>query len=273
VGREGELESINKQALQIAKDAAEKTNTFFAGDICNTNIYDPADQKSKDNARAIFEEQAGWAKDMGVDFIIAETISYTGEALLALKAIKEAGLTAVINLAVGHEGETHDGDSPAVAAKKLEEAGADVVGLNCLLGPTTMLPQLSDIKAAVNCPIAALPVPYRTSPAQPTFQLLEDVNCPCEIPENRPFPTALDPFTCSRYEVADFAKSAHEAGVQFLGLCCGAAPHHIRAMAEALGRKPAASKYSPDLSKHFALGTDTMLNEANKEIARRSRFR
>jgi betaine-homocysteine S-methyltransferase len=58
-------------------------------------------------------------------------------------------------------------------------------------------------------------------------------------------------------------------GVRFVGVCCGAEPHHIRAMAEALGRRPEASRYSPDLSKHFALGTDPSLKRSNREFAPR----
>jgi betaine-homocysteine S-methyltransferase len=52
-----------------------------------------------------------------------------------------------------------------------------------------------------------------------------------------------------------------------LGICCGAGPHHIRAMAEALGRQTAASKYSPDMARHSYFGTDPMLKAKNLEYA------
>ena len=87
--------------------------------------------------------------------------------------------------------------------------------------------------------------------------------------EVRPFPTGLDPFTCTRYELADFARAAHALGVSYLGVCCGAGPHHIRAVAEALGRTPPASRYSPDMSKHAYWGTDASLNEQNRTYAER----
>ncbi len=74
-----------------------------------------------------------------------------------------------------------------------------------------------------------------------------------------PFPTALDPFACNRYEIAEFARDAHELGVDYIGLCCGAAPHHVRSLAEALGRTPPGSRYSPDMSKHAYFGTDESL--------------
>ena len=56
---------------------------------------------------------------------------------------------------------------------------------------------------------------------------------------------------------------ARDLGVRYFGVCCGAGPHHIRAMAEALGRTPAASRYSTDMSRHAFLGTDSSLREHN----------
>ena len=71
------------------------------------------------------------------------------------------------------------------------------------------------------------------------------------------------------YDVAGFAREALAIGVEYLGLCCGAAPHHIRAMAEAIGRRPPASRYSPDMSKHAYLGSDPSLQEENLAFAKR----
>ena len=61
--------------------------------------------------------------------------------------------------------------------------------------------------------------------------------------------------TCTREELSEFAAAALALGVRYLGVCCGAAPHHIRAVAEAAGKAPPASRYSPDMSKHSFLGT------------------
>jgi betaine-homocysteine S-methyltransferase len=101
------------------------------------------------------------------------------------------------------------------------------------------------------------------------MQSLEDPKTEGLVVGDRPFPTALDPFTCSRYEIAEFTRRAQEIGVDYLGVCCGAAPHHIRSMAEALGRTPPASRYTADLSKHYALGSDSSLREANQQFAER----
>ena len=80
---------------------------------------------------------------------------------------------------------------------------------------------------------------------------------------------ALDPFTCNRYEIAEFAKAAYAMGVRYLGVCCGAGPHHVRALAEALGRRPPASRYSPDMSRHSYFGTDPKITAENREYAAR----
>lgn len=133
---------------------------------------------------------------------IAETISFFGEAKIALEVIKEAGATAVVTLAIHRIG-LRDHDSVTDACKQLKDMGADVVGLNCILGPNTMLPLLEDISKNVEGPLAALPVPYRTTGEEFTFQSLTDSRCDC-IP-GRPFPTALEPMTCNRYENQDFA--------------------------------------------------------------------
>jgi betaine-homocysteine S-methyltransferase len=126
------------------------------------------------------------------------------------------------------------------------------------------MPIVKRVRDAVNCHVAALPVPYRTTEAEPTFQMLTDRACNC-IPGGRPFPTALDPFTCNRYECAEFARECLDLDVRYIGLCCGAAPHHIRAVAEAVGRKPLGSRYSPDMSKHAFFGTDAAISERYKD--------
>ena len=262
IGKEELLEPLNRQALAIAKEVAEESDALLAGDICNTNIYNPADPDTHRQVRAMFEEQVGWAAEAGVDYIIGETFGYAGEALVALDVIRATGLPAVITLTFHRAPVTREGLTPEEACRRLAGAGADVVGLNCSRGPWTMLPLLGRICSAVDVPVAALPVPYRTHDEEPTFQSLRDPECD-SLPSDRPFPTALDPFTCNRYEIADFTRKARGLGANYFGVCCGAAPHHIRSMAEALGRTPPASKYSPDLSKHAYFGSDPTLRQHN----------
>jgi betaine-homocysteine S-methyltransferase len=265
IGREGDLQPINRRALEMAKQVATETGTLFAGDICNTNIFDPADPASHKAVRAMFEEQVQWAVDAGVDFIIAETFSYAQEALIATDVVKKAGKVAVLTLAM-HQAEVTREEWPvAEACKRIEDAGADVVGLNCIRGPSTMMPLLKQIRGAIKGPMAALPVPYRTTPSQPSFQSLRDAHY--SPPGERPFPIALDPFVCNRFEIADFGREALALGIRYLGVCCGAGPHHIRSLAESVGKHPPASRYSADMSKHAFLGSHERIKQVQKDYA------
>ena len=264
IGKEDLLEAINRQALALAREVARESGTLFAGDVCNTNVY--TGEQSRDAVRAMFAEQVAWAVDAGVDFVIGETFSWVGEAVAATEVIKEAGLPAVITIVLHRQPETREGWSAAEACRRIKDAGADVVGLNCSRGPRTMLPELAAVRAALPGHVAALPVPYRTTDEEPSFQSLTDPDS-VPLPDGRPFPTALDPFTCNRYEIADFARAAYEMDVRYLGVCCGAAPHHIRSMAEALGATPPASRYSADMSKHAYFGDDLTLKAENRDYA------
>lgn len=268
VGKEELLEPLNRQALVLAHRVAAEVKgepPLVAADICNTNVYHPDGSRSTE-VRAMFEEQVAWALEGGADYVIGETFYFLGEARLALAAIKQAGLPAVITLALPAAGRLLDGYEVAEAARVLEQEGADVVGMNCFRGPATMLPYLRRIRASVGCQVAALPVPYRTTSEHPTFFTFSDPGCDV-IPDGRPFPTALEPFQCNRWEMAQFGREARELGVRYLGLCCGNGPHHTRALAEALGRRPEASRYSPDMSKHFAFGTDPSLDPQTLGLA------
>jgi betaine-homocysteine S-methyltransferase len=266
IGREQDLEPINRRALDLAKAVARDTGALLAGDICNTNVYDPADPASHRAVRAMFEEQVGWAVDAGVDYIVGETFSWAAEALIALDVIKKAGQTAVITLAMHKADVTREDWTVADACKRLADAGADVVGLNCIRGPATMMPLLRNIRTAIGTPMAALPVPYRTNDGEPSFQSLCDTHWHFEE-GTRPFPVALDPFTCNRYEIAQFGRDAYALGIRYLGVCCGAGPHHIRALAEAVGKQPPASKYSADMSKHAFLGSHARIKQVQKDYA------
>lgn len=248
IGREGDLERLNREAIRLAQEVAAEGDALVAGNISNTWIYDH-DQPEETGkiVRGMYEEQVGWAADEGADFVIAETLDYLGEALIALSVIQEASLPSVITFGSVRE-DTKDGYDFVTACRILADHGADVVGMNCSRGPSTMLPVIRDIRQAVKGYVAAQPVAYRTTPAAPSFQALKEPS------GERAFPIALDPFQVTRFEMADFATQARDIGVNYIGTCCGAAPHHVRAMAEALGRTVPASRYSPDISRHPMLG-------------------
>jgi len=155
---------------------------------------------------------------------------------------KQLHLPVMITFASVQPERTYDGYDYVEACRILAHEGATIVGLNCSRGPQTMLPLLQEIRSAVDVAVAAQPVPYRTSAATPAFESL------------RGFPIQLEPFQCTRFEMADFARRAREIGVNYIGICCGGGPHHVRAMAEALGRDTPASRYSPAMELHPVLG-------------------
>jgi len=254
LGLEGRLEEINRTALQIAVDAAADAAArhgrpyLVAGNICNTyefEDYRDVDRYRRDVIPGI-RQQVAWAREAGVDFVVGETYYCLDEARLHLRVIKDTGLPAVITLSARGD-TTPEGVSYEEACRILWEEGADVVGLNCTRGPATMMPILERIRKTIppHGHVAALPVPYRTDEQEPIF---------LRLGRGQAFPTGLDAHLCSRDTMADFARRAHDMGIQYIGACCGAGPHHVRAMAEALGRKTPASRYSPDMSKHGALG-------------------
>lgn len=250
VGRENDLEQMNRAAVRIANEVAREGDALVAGDICNTWAYDLNNiAESSKVVRAMYEEQLGWAVEEGIDFVIAETNDYLGEALIALQVIKELKLPAMVTLASVQKDRTRDGYDYVEACKILADHGADIVGLNCDRGPATMFPIIERVRQAVSCYVAAQPVPYKTNEQMPTFESLELAN------GERAFPIALEPFLYNRFEMAAYAKQAQAMGVNYIGICCGGAPQYVRAMAEALGRTTPASKYSPAMSLHPMLGT------------------
>lgn len=250
VGRENDLEAMNRQAVRLANEVAQEGNALVAGNICNTWAYDPQNPlESGRIVRAQYEEQLTWAVEEGINFVIAETNDYLGEALIGLEVIKELKLPAMVTLATVQAEQTRDGYDYVEACKILADHGADVVGLNCDRGPETMLPLIEKVRSAVSCYVAAQPVPYRTNAQHPTFESLQLAN------GERAFPIALEQFQHNRFEMAAFARTAKKLGVNYIGICCGGAPHYVRAMAEALGRSVPASKYSPAMDLHPMLGT------------------
>jgi betaine-homocysteine S-methyltransferase len=249
VGRSGELERMNREAVRIANEIAREGGALVAGNICNTWSYDPGDPVGSGAVvRAQYEEQLGWAVEEGIDFVIAETYDHLGEARIGLDVCKQFGLPVMVTFASVQPATTYDGYDYVDACRILADSGAAIVGLNCSRGPATMLPLLERIRAAVDVAVAAQPVPYRTSPAVPAFESLQSVD------GRRMFPIELESFQHTRFEMAEFARQARDLGVNYIGICCGGGPHHVRAMAEALGRETAASRYSPAIELHPVLG-------------------
>lgn len=251
IGREVELEKINRTALKIAREVADATGTLMAGNICNSTVYKADDPSTHAIVAGMFKEQVEWCVEEGADFIVAESYTDYGEAKLALDAIKEYGngLPAVVTFWAAMTDETGDGIHLAEACKKIEDGGAAVVGLNCSRGPATMLPLLKEIKAACKGPVAALPVPYRTTKEEPTFFCVRAPGA-----DVRAFPVDLPACLCGRSEIQHFAEACKEMGIQYVGICCGNSSHYLRIVADVYGKNPPAKRYAPEMSKHYIFG-------------------
>lgn len=260
IGKEDLLEPLNRAALRIAREVADaRPGNLMAGNISNSNIWDPADAQRQREVRGMFEEMVGWAVEEGADLVIGETFYYAGEALAALEVAKASGLPVVLTIAPMALDEMTDGVGIVETCQRLEQGGADVVGMNCFRGPATMLPWLRRIRAAVSCHVGALPIPYRTTDAEPTFFNLSDPAAAVPSPHGRTFPTALDPLYANRYEIGAFAREAFDLGIRYLGVCCGASPMLVRQVAEAVGRTTEAGRFSEKMANHFMYGTNERL--------------
>jgi len=259
IGKEHMLEELNRGALKIAREVMEEfpgKQLFLAGNICNTTVFDPQNPASIEEVRSMFKEQVEWAAEAQVDLIIGETFEYLSEALLALEVIKTVNIPAVITMAIHQLGKTRDGFEVIDALEELSKNGAAVVGLNCARGPATMIPLMKEVAGRISTPLAALPVGYNTNEEYPTMQSFST--------KDKKY-TDLDPHTCTRFDFGSFAKEAADLGIKYIGCCCGGAPHHVRAMAEALGRSPDSSKFSANLELHFAFGKKEVLGELSNE--------
>jgi betaine-homocysteine S-methyltransferase len=147
IGKEDLLEPLNRAALKIAKEVAgeaedDQEPNLVAGNISNSNIWNPDDKNSRRQVRKMFEEMVAWSTDEGVDFIIGETFYFAEEAFCALEVIQKAGVPSVITIAPMGENIMHDNWEVVDTCKELEQRGADVVGMNCFRGPATMMPFL-----------------------------------------------------------------------------------------------------------------------------------
>jgi betaine-homocysteine S-methyltransferase len=226
VGMGDRVEELNRAAVRIARQAAGN-RCLVAGNISLTWMYEPNDKAAADRVRKTFDEQLDVQISEGVDFIIGETFSWLGEALLAVERAKRTNLPVMVTMSFENEDVTPDGKSAADCARSLVDAGADIVGLNCLRSPEYTLPLAAEMRRAVKAYIACQPVAYRTTHDHRDFTSLPA------------FPDQLDPYQLSRREMADYSTKARDLGVNYIGACCGAVASHIREMARALGKIPA----------------------------------
>src|SRR5690242_11773242 len=172
VGLQNRLADLNRAAVRIAREEAGD-RCLVAGNLSLTWMYDPDSLTAKDRVRQTFDEQLAIQVPAGVDFIIGETFSWLGEALIAVERAKITGLPVMVTICFENENKTAEGKTAAYAARALVDAGADIVGMNCLRPPEHMLGPLRQMRKAVpNAFIAAQPVAFRTPKDKPDFTSL-----------------------------------------------------------------------------------------------------
>ncbi len=232
VGLAGKVDAINRSAVQIAGRIAADGGALVAGNLSLTWAYRPEDPSSAQHVRGLFDRQLQHQLEAGPpDFWIGETFSYLGEALLFVERAKATNLPVMVTMSFEQPvPRSYEGATPAECAQRLAASGADVVGVNCLNGPEQTLPIAIEMRDAVEGFVAAQPVAYRTTAERPDFTALPS------------FPYELDPLQVSRHEMADFARKARAAGIDYIGSCCGAVHAHVRAMAKVLDKLPSEER-------------------------------
>lgn len=225
VGLEDRVEDINRSAVRVAKEVAGD-ECLVAGNLSLTWMYEPDSPSAADRVRETFDEQLRVQVEEGVDFIVGETFSWLGEAVLAVERAKKTGLPVMVTICFENKEQTMEGQGAAEAAKALVDAGADIVGMNCLRPPEHMLGPMEEMRKAVSGYLACQPVGFRTPKERPDFTSLPQ------------FPYGLDPLQLTRQEMADYAMRAREIGINYIGSCCGSVASHVREMAKVLGKGP-----------------------------------
>ncbi|MGZ4779467.1 MAG: bifunctional homocysteine S-methyltransferase/methylenetetrahydrofolate reductase [Thermoanaerobaculia bacterium] len=211
-GIEDDLREINVRAAELARRAAGDS-VYVAGAIGPLGIrIEPYGPTGLEEAREYFREQAQALRDGGVDLFVVETVSNISEIEQAIRAIRDVcSLPVVAQMTIGNDGRTVFGDTPRTIAQRLDAAGADVIGLNCSVGPDVMLDAVEEMTLATGKKISC----------QPNAGLPRDVN-------------GRQMYMASPEYMSRYAKRLIHKGVKFLGGCCGTTPQHIKMMADAV---------------------------------------
>jgi len=212
-GLEKNLREINYAAVKIAREAANN-RCYVAGAIGPLGLrIEPYGPTSFDEAKNLFKEQAEALLNGGIDLFVLETFSDLSEIRQALNAIREISndIPIVAQMTIQTDGNTVFGTTPELFTTRLDEWGADVIGLNCGVGPAIVLTALEKMR----------PVTNKKLSAQPNAGLPRDV-------QGRQF------YMCSPEYMAKFSKRFIQAGAKFIGGCCGTTPTHIRLISDAV---------------------------------------
>jgi len=220
-GLDAKVRDINFRAVKLAREAREISGEpiFIAGAVGPIGQQlEPIGRITIKEAEAAFEEQIAALLEAGADLLVLETFTNLPELLAALAAARRtADLPIVAQMTFAEDGLTLSAEEPSQVVKALEDAGADVIGVNCGVGPQVALQVLESMR----------PLTWRPLSGQPNAGL------PARV-EGRFFYFATPEY------FATFARDAAEDGIAYIGGCCGTTPAHIAAMRAAL--KPAAAQ-------------------------------
>jgi betaine-homocysteine S-methyltransferase len=223
IGREQDLEPINRRALGAREGGGDGTGALFAGDICNTNIYDPRTRpRTRRCARCSRSRSAGPSTPAST-FVVGETFSWAQEALIALDVDQAGGQTAVITLAMHKADVTREDWTRRRRCKRLARCRRRCRRSQLHSRPATMMPLLREIRRASRRRWPRCRLPYRTSEQEPSFQSLCDTHWHFDegtapVP-GRARSVHLQPLRDRRVR-----PDAWPLDIRYLGVCCGAGP-------------------------------------------------
>jgi methionine synthase / methylenetetrahydrofolate reductase(NADPH) len=211
-GLEDRLKEINLSGVRLAREAAAE-RAFVAAAMGPLGIrIEPYGKTSREEAEALFREQAEALLEGGVDLFVLETFSDLAEIQPAIKAIRAlCDLPIIAQMTIQNDGSTSYGTAPEFFTKQLDEWGADVIGLNCSVGPHAMLEAIEKMRQ----------VTQRKLSAQPNGGLPRNVD-------------GRLMYMASPEYMAKYAKRLIQSGAKFVGGCCGTTPKHIKQIANAV---------------------------------------
>jgi methionine synthase / methylenetetrahydrofolate reductase(NADPH) len=211
-GLESSMHEINAIAAKVAREAA-KDRAYVAGAIGPLGLrIEPYGPTSFDEARDLFKAQAVALLEGGVDLFCLETFSDVSEIRQAIAAVKEVcNLPIIAQMTIMTDGNTMFGTTPELFTERLDEWGADVIGLNCGVGPAIILNALEKMREVTKKKLSA----------QPNAGLPRDV-------QGRQF------YMCSPEYMSKFAKRFIQSGAKFIGGCCGTTPAHIKLISDSV---------------------------------------
>jgi homocysteine S-methyltransferase len=211
-GLADKLREINVEGARLARSAA-RGQVFVAGAMGPLGVrIEPWGKTGVDEAEAFFREQVDALLEGGVDLFVLETFRDLSELGAAIRAVRAAcALPVVAQMTIEEDGNSLDGTPPEEFAPALEALGADVIGVNCSIGPAPMLETIERIAAVTKARLSAQPNAGR----------------PRDIEGRNIYLTSPDYF-------ASYARRFVSAGVRLVGGCCGTSPDHIRQIAGAV---------------------------------------